>query len=212
MGATLRWLFGEDAPSYTPQEAPKLDPNPDASKPLTEAQIEANTKAQQEADAKWRDDLKKSRARRCQTCGGAKEKYKTSREAAVAQMREYGPKTGQDGYEYGGFINKNEDETFSPGETYRAENPNAPVDIGEQDKNADAFWHTHPADPSSSPGYNDVFWKGDADVARSTGVPGYVATPNGDIRYYDPASGMTGTMNKYGMNDYGTVIPEKAPR
>jgi hypothetical protein len=198
------WFTGGSTPAKTPQPTPQLTPD---------AEYEAKFQKQLEEARKQQDaEREESRKKRCQTCGGAKEKYKTSREAAVAQMQEYSPKTGQDGYEYGGFINKNEDGTFSPGETYRAENPNAPVDIGEQGPNADSFWHTHPADPAGSPGYNDIFWQGDANVSKVDGVPGYVATPNGDIRYYDPASGYQGVTNQYNMTDYGTVIPDKAPR
>src|SRR5262249_22146859 len=97
-----------------------------------------------------------------------------------------------------------------PGDTYRGTTHN--VDMGEYSDDAVEFWHTHPNDPAGSPGYNDVFWSGDAQAAQSRGMPGYVATESGDIRYFDPAGGVKPVTTQYGQADYGTVIPEKAPR
>lgn len=117
---------------------------------------------------------------------GANRSYATAEEAALAAMREANPRTTADMKEYGGWVYRNPDGTFTydpptRGQLAAVENmPNPPP-------NAVAWYHTHPNHPAYD-GENFSGATGDKGYSRATSMPGYVATPTGRVMRYDPAA------------------------
>jgi hypothetical protein len=125
-------------------------------------------------------------------------KFATAEAAAVAAMQEANPKSVKEGREYGGWVHKNSDGTFSydpPVKGTKDGLTNMPA------KGADdvAWFHTHGA---ADPGYDNENFSGDdgdKGYSKANKAVGYVATPSGAIKKYDPAT------------DKVTTLPDKAP-
>src|SRR5215467_4518442 len=84
--------------------------------------------------------------KKCASCDGADKaepkKYDTAEDAAVDKMKEYNPKSVAENREYGGWINRNEDGTFSPGQTVKG-SVDGLSNMPDQGPNGAAWWHTH---------------------------------------------------------------------
>jgi hypothetical protein len=121
------------------------------------------------------------------------QKYPTAEEAAIAAMQDSNPSSIRQGREMGGWIKQNSDGTFTP---------RLPV-TGSKDglsnmpgKNADdvAWWHTHGA---PDPGYDNENFSGatgDKGYSTANNAVGYLATPSGTIKKYDPSTGTVSTL------------------
>lgn len=126
------------------------------------------------------------------------QKYATAEEAAVAAMRAANPASVKEGREYGGWVHKNSDGTYTPAPATRGSKDgltNMP-DKGDDDV---AWWHTHGA---NDPGYDNENFSGvtgDKGYSKANNAPGYLATPTGVIKKYDPAT------------DTVTTLPDTAP-
>jgi hypothetical protein len=126
-------------------------------------------------------------------------KFATAEEAAVHAMQSINPTSGLENVEYGGWVRRNPDGTYSydpPVQGTIDRVPNMP------DKGPDgvAWYHTHGADTR---GYNNEYFSGaDGDMGYShqTGAVGYLATPKGNIVKYDPGTRTT------------TLLPQTAPQ
>lgn len=117
---------------------------------------------------------------------GANRSYATAEEAALAAMREANPRTTADGSEYGGWVYRNPDGTY----TYDPPTRGQPVSVTNMPSappNAAAWYHTHPQ-VAGYDGENFSGERGDKGYSRATGRPGYVATPTGRTMRYDPAA------------------------
>lgn len=121
------------------------------------------------------------------------QKYPTAEDAAVAAMQDSNPSSIKKGREMGGWVKKNSDGTFTP----------RPPVTGSKDgltnmpsKEADdvVWWHTHGA---PDPGYDNENFSGatgDKGYSKANSAVGYVATPSGKIKKYDPATGSESTL------------------
>jgi len=122
-------------------------------------------------------------------------KYSTPEAAAVAAMQEANPKSVKAGREYGGWVRKNSDGTFSydpPVKGSKDGLTNMP-DKGPSDV---AWYHTHGA---ADPGYyNENFSgaTGDKGYSKANNATGYLATPSGVIKKYDPATNTVTTLKE----------------
>ena len=137
--------------------------------------------------------------------------YASAEAAAVASMQAYNPASVAENREYGGWIKKNPDGTFSPQPAVRGSEAgldNMPA----KGPNDAAWWHTHGAvvpDGHGGDKYDSENFSGnsgDHGYSKANNAPGYVATPSGAIKKYDPAQD-GGT----GPRDGETVLPDKAP-
>lgn len=133
----------------------------------------------------------------CATCTAAskKKKYKTAREAAVAQMKEYNPKSVAANREYGGWIEKNPDGTFSPGQTVKG-SIDGLDNMPDKGANGTEWWHTHGAYDAHYDSENFSGLTGDKGYSNANGAVGYVATPSGAIKMYDPGTGAVTTLGE----------------
>jgi RHS repeat-associated protein len=122
------------------------------------------------------------------------DKYKSENEAAKQAIRDINPTSIKEHSEYAGFVYQNSDGTFS----YTSPNK------GTKDSSRPSYWdavdltwspfkseiglyHTH---GGKDAGYdNENFSPEDMDVYDSTNEPGWVGTPNGDIKKYTPRPG-----------------------
>jgi Domain of unknown function (DUF4329) len=131
---------------------------------------------------------------KCATCAGAKKKkYKTAREAAVAQMKEYNPKSVAENREYGGWIDKNADGTYSPAETVRGSTDGL-TNMPEKGADGVEWWHTHAAYDPAYDSENFSGLTGDKGYSNANSAVGYVATPSGAIKMYNPGTGAVTTL------------------
>ena len=128
------------------------------------------------------------------TSGGSP--HPTAEAAAVAAMQENNAKSIADGKEYGGWVTQNADGTYSTapptvGDAKSIPNmpPPGPNDV--------AWWHTH---GKADPGYDDENFSpkpnGDKGYSEYYGKPGYLATPSGAIKKYDPATDTVTTLSE----------------
>lgn len=131
--------------------------------------------------------------------GPETQRYATAEEAAIAAMQAYNPTSGRENREYGGWIRRNADGTFTPQPAVRG-TIDGLSNIPDPGPNDVAWWHTHGA---TTPGYDSENFSGaDGDMGYSNAHnrPGYLATPSGVIRRYDPATGAV------------TTLPQTAPQ
>jgi hypothetical protein len=131
------------------------------------------------------------------SCSSPK-KYATPEEAAVAAMKEANPKSVKEGREYGGWVHKNSDGTYSYDPPVKGTKDGL-TNMPDKGSNDVLWYHTH---GSNDPGYdNENFSGDDGDKGYSKGnsAVGYVATPSGAIKKYDPAT------------DTVTTLPQTAP-
>jgi hypothetical protein len=133
-----------------------------------------------------------------QTCPAKAKTFPTAEAAAIAAMKEANPKSVKEGHEYGGWIRKNSDGTYSYDPPVRGTKDgltNMPA------KGADdvVWYHTHGA---ADPGYDNENFSGndgDKGYSKANNATGYLATPSGAIKKYDPNT------------DTVTTLPDKAP-
>jgi len=134
-------------------------------------------------------DYDKRNASTCVTCSGKKKKkkkYKTRDQAAKAAMKQYNASSIKDNREYGGFIEKNPDGTYSLGDVNRGGVDG--VQLPKEEGDTAGWWHTHGA---ADPAYDSEHFSGldgDKGVSKYYDVPGYVATPSGKMLRYDPGT------------------------
>ena len=112
------------------------------------------------------------------------DKYKSPDEAANHAIEDVNSTSIKEGREYAGRIYQNSDGTYS----YTA--PNKGTKSGScpgetpADKKNEGYYHTHGSD---DPGYdNENFSPEDKNFANNEGKPGYVGTPSGKTKKYDP--------------------------
>lgn len=131
-------------------------------------------------------------------CPAAPKKYATAEEAAIAAMQEANKKSVPEGREYGGWVYKNSDGTYSydpPVQGTKDGMTNMPA----KPANGEVWYHTHGA---NDPGYDNENFSdtpGDKGYSKQESATGYLATPSGVIKKYDPT---TGTV---------TTLPQTAP-
>jgi hypothetical protein len=136
--------------------------------------------------------------------------YPTAEAAAVAAMQELNPNSVAENREYGGWIKKNPDGTFSPEPAVRGSE--AGLDNMPAKGPDDAVWyHTHGAVVPDGKG-GDKFDSenfsgddGDHGFSKANNAVGYVATPSGAIKKYDPAKAGPGP------RDGESTLPDRAP-
>jgi hypothetical protein len=113
-------------------------------------------------------------------------------------MQEANPKSVKEHREYGGWVRKNSDGTFTPDPPLRGEKDGM-SNMPDQGSDGVEWYHTH---GGNDPGYDNENFSGDdgdKGYSKATNAPGYLATPSGVIKKYDPAT------------DTETVLPDKAP-
>ena len=119
------------------------------------------------------------------------DKYKSPDAAAKAAIRDIWDKSQREGVEYGGWIYKNPDGTYSYTAPVTQGDPWG-VNLGTPPNNAVGHYHIHPGDP---PGADDEnFSPEDREDIRKRardcpGFAGYLGTPSGVIKKYVPGKG-----------------------
>jgi hypothetical protein len=115
------------------------------------------------------------------------QKYATPDEAAAAAMQSANPTSVKEGREYGGWIHKNPDGTYTPDPATRG-GKDGLTNMPAKGPNDVAWWHTHGA---NDPGYDNENFSGatgDKGYSKHNNAPGYLATPTGAMKKYDPAT------------------------
>jgi len=131
------------------------------------------------------------------SCNAGK-KYATAEEAAVAAMKEANPKSVHDNREYGGWVHKNPDGTYSYDPPVRG-SIDGLDNIPDKGANDVLWYHTHGAYDPHYDSENFSGDNGDKGYSKANNAVGYVATPSGAIQKYDPAT------------DTVTTLPDTAP-
>jgi len=115
--------------------------------------------------------------------------------ATAASLDIYG-KTTTSGREHGGWIYRKwywPKGVYSYTEPVRGE-PTS-VNLGRPTRGVSGFYHSHP----SVPGYLvEIFSLADKNVAKSNNVGGYLVTPTGQIKKYNPKTQQSTDLNKIG--------------
>jgi len=129
-----------------------------------------------------------------QNCPKIPVKFKTAEEAAIHAMKNANPKSVSEGREYGGWVYKNSDGTYSYNPPVRGTKDglsNMP-----NKGSTDVVWyHTHGA---ADPGYNNENFsgkRGDKGYSKVNNATGYLATPSGVIKKYDPNTNTVTTLS-----------------
>ncbi|MCP4721003.1 MAG: DUF4329 domain-containing protein, partial [Desulfobacteraceae bacterium] len=115
------------------------------------------------------------------------DKYPTMDGAGKDAVGDINPTSISQGREYGGYIKQNHDGTYS----YEAPVPGTKDGLAMPSKpsNACGDYHTHGA---NDPGYdNENFSSQDKKDNKASGLPGYLGTPGGSTKKYDPSSNKT---------------------
>ncbi len=102
-------------------------------------------------------------------------------------MREANPKSVKEGREYGGWVRKNGDGTFSYDPPVKGSKDGL-TNMPSKGASDVVWYHTHGA---PDPGYDNENFSGatgDKGYSKANSAIGYVATPSGAIKKYDPAS------------------------
>jgi uncharacterized Zn-binding protein involved in type VI secretion len=125
-------------------------------------------------------------------------RFATAEAAAIFALQLANPGSVADNLEYGGWISQNSDGTFTYGPIVQGEPAGlTPPSKGPNDV---ADFHTHAAfDPLYD---NENFSDDDKDTNRTDGVVGYLATPSGAIKKFDPAAPAASAE---------TTLPDTAP-
>lgn len=114
-------------------------------------------------------------------------KYGTPEEAAVAAMKDANPKSKDKNLEMGGWIRKNADGTYTPQPAVTG-SPAGLENMPSKGTDDVAWWHTHGAYDPNYDNENFSGATGDKGYSKANGAVGYVATPSGAMKKYDPAS------------------------
>jgi type VI secretion system secreted protein VgrG len=136
--------------------------------------------------------------------------YASAEAAAVAAMQGYNPASVAQNREFGGWIKKNPDGTFTAQPAVRGSE--AGLDnMPDKGANDVAWWHTHGAvvpDGHGGDKYDSENFSGadgDKGYSKANNATGYVATPSGAIKSYDPSA-------DHGAPGEGvTTLPDTAP-
>jgi Domain of unknown function (DUF4329) len=124
--------------------------------------------------------------------------FATPGEAAVDEMQRHNPLSVNENLEHGGWIKRNPDGTFSA-QPAVVGTPAGLSNIPDKGPDDVEWWHTHGAYDPAYDSENFSGDDGDKGFSRANNAPGYVATPSGVIKRYDPAT------------DTETTLPETAP-
>lgn len=155
----------------------------------------AMTNAQTDADASFGTNSVASSS----VCAPAEPaKFATAEEAAVAAMKEANPTSVNQNLEYGGWVKQNADGTYSydPPVQGTADGLTTMPAKGPSDV---VWYHTHAAYDPNYDNENFSGATGDKGYSKANNAIGYVATPSGAIKKYDPAT------------DTVTTLPDTAP-
>lgn len=119
--------------------------------------------------------------------------YPTAEAAAVAAMQEVNAKSVKEGREYGGWVHKNSDGTYSYDPPVKGSKDGL-TNMPGKGPNDVVWYHTHGA---NDPGYDNENFSGatgDKGYSKANNADGYVATPSGAIKKYDPATDTVTTL------------------
>jgi len=110
-----------------------------------------------------------------------------SADAAAVDAIDYArPMTLKFGLEFGGWVFKNFNGTYSA-DMRRGGSTWTDVGSGSIIKSGAGIWHTHP----NLPGYDyNNFSPADINLSNNEGVPGYLGTPGGVNKKYTPGQGV----------------------
>lgn len=131
----------------------------------------------------------------CTTAPCPLAKFATAEEAAIAAMKEANPKSVKEGREYGGWVRKNGDGTFSYDPPVKGSKDGL-TNMPSKGTSDVVWYHTHGA---ADPGYDNENFSGatgDKGYSKANNATGYVATPSGAIKKYDPATGNVTTLSE----------------
>ena len=114
------------------------------------------------------------------------DKYQMQDDAGSEALKDaYLPSVSRD-REYGGYVYKNSDGTYSYTPPKEGKQ-HSTTDLGSKPSTTTADYHTHGAE--SGPNYGDEeFSPADKQDNRNKGLTGYLGTPSGDIKKYNPAT------------------------
>lgn len=119
------------------------------------------------------------------------DKFPSAQEAAIDAIRYINPTSVKEGKEYGGWVHRNKDGTYSydpPTKGTKDSIHNFPA-MSPDDR---AWYHTH---GSADPGYdNENFSQADKNISDYYNVPGYLGTPGGWIKKYKPSGKTVSTI------------------
>jgi hypothetical protein len=125
-------------------------------------------------------------------------KFATAEEAAIDAMQNANPTSVTENLEYGGWVYKNDDGTYSYDPPVRGSEAGL-SNMPDKGPNDVVWYHTHAAYDPNYDSENFSGATGDKGYSKVNNAVGYVATPSGAIKKYDPAS------------DTETTLAEKAP-
>lgn len=137
--------------------------------------------------------------------GTAPRSYATAEEAAIAAMREANPRSVAENLEYGGWVHRNPDGTYGYDPPTQGQ-PAGLSNMPDKGPNDVVWYHTHGATDPAYDNENFSGATGDRGYSRANNAPGYLATPTGTIKRYDPAADPG---NVRGQGE--TTLPETAP-
>jgi len=134
------------------------------------------------------------------SCGGAAspcppKKFATAEEAAIDAMKNANPKSVKEGREYGGWVYKNDDGTYSYDPPVRGSKDGLTNMPSKRSKDV-VWYHTHGA---ADPGYDNENFSGasgDKGYSKANNAVGYVATPSGAMKKYDPDTNTVTTLSE----------------
>jgi hypothetical protein len=115
-------------------------------------------------------------------------KFATAEEAAIAAMKEANPKSVKEGR-----VRKNGDGTFSYDPPVKGSKDGL-TNMPSKGASDVVWYHTHGA---ADPGYDNENFSGadgDKGYSKANNAVGYVATPSGAIKKYDPATDTVTTL------------------
>ena len=121
-------------------------------------------------------------------------KFPTAEAAAVDAMQKANPNSVKQGREYGGWVKKNSDGTYSYDPPVKGTKDGL-SNMPNKGSSDEAWYHTHGA---PDPGYDNENFSGatgDKGYSKATKSVGYLATPSGVIKKYDPKTGVVTTLS-----------------
>lgn len=127
-----------------------------------------------------------------------RKKFATAEDAAVDAMKSVNAQSVKEGREYGGWVYKNPDGTYSYDPPVKGDKDGL-TNMPSKGPDDVAWYHTHGA---NDPGYDNENFSGatgDKGYSKANNADGYLATPTGAIKKYDPAT------------DTVTTLPQTAP-
>ncbi|MBI5442742.1 MAG: DUF4329 domain-containing protein [Deltaproteobacteria bacterium] len=119
--------------------------------------------------------------------GTAPRSYATAEEAAIAAMQEANPRSVAENLEYGGWVHRNPDGTYGYDPPTQGQ-PAGLTNMPAKGPNDVVWYHTHGATDPAYDSENFSGATGDKGYSRNNNATGYVATPTGVIKRYDPAA------------------------